>query len=108
MRSNDLPAAGFATQRLLAGACPVVGLPDRGEAAMGLPAREVSEAFARAPPAADLPGQLLAAAGLPAREPVAGFAPAGRAGRRSGDSGMEMRTFREIHFEIQMHELQMH
>ena len=107
VRSNDLPAAGFAAQLLLAGACPVVGLPDRGEAALGLPAREVSETLARAPPAADLPGHVLAAAGLPAREPVAGFASAGRAGRRSGDSGMEMRTFREIHFELQM-QLQMH
>ena len=96
MRSNALPAAGLAAQLLPAGVFPVVGLAERGEAAAGLPAREASEVFpARAPPAADLPGQVLPATGLPARAPLAGFAPAARAGRRSGDTGMEMRTFRE-------------
>jgi hypothetical protein len=102
VRLNSLPVGGFAGQLLPAGAFPVTGLAARGEAAAGRPAREVSEVFpARALPAADLPGQVFAAAGFPAREPVAGFAPAARAGRRSGDSGMGMRTFREIHFELQ-------
>ena len=104
VRSNDLPAAGLAAQLFPVGVFPVVGLAERAEAAAGLTDREAAEVFAaRAPPAADLPGQVLPAAGLPARVPLAGFAPAARAGRRSGDSGMEMRTFREIHLELQMH-----
>jgi hypothetical protein len=103
VRSKDLPAAGLAGQLLPAGAFPVAGLADRCEPVAGLLVREVSEVFpARVLPAADLPGQVLAAAGLPTREPLTGFAPAARAGRRSGDSGMGMRTFREIHFELQM------
>jgi hypothetical protein len=98
VRSKPFPVAGLAAHGFEAGVLPAAGPPDRDEPPAGLPAREVSDAWPdRDAVAAGLPGQVFRAAGLPARAPIAGFAPTARAGRRSGESGIECCTFREMH-----------
>jgi hypothetical protein len=71
-----------------------VGGRSKALPAAGLPARGASAAWPdRAVVAAGLPGQVFRAAGLPAHAPLAGLAPAVRAGRRSGNFGIEVCTF---------------
>jgi hypothetical protein len=124
-RSKALPVAGLPGQVFPAAEfLPAAGLADLDAAAAGLPAREGEEGeegeaadAERAPAAAGLPAHVFAAAGLPAHvfeaaglrlpvvaaaaaRPPAGLAPAARAGRRSGDSGIETCTFREMHEDL--------